>query len=171
MKKLLVIMSVLLLSVAALTAQDRSVSRVLGTNYTMLEYQGVAADTLGISVDTLEYTLRVDKNVPVLHNIQVKTDTVSTIDGTVTAAVLLQGRIFSTDSWSNIDVTNAEKDVTEPLTVNFYSDLSAVIDTTAANTTPFYRQYRVLILFDNTTGLTAGEQVKLDWIYWKFYER
>lgn len=171
MKKLLVIMSVLLLSVAALTAQDRSVSRVLGTNYTMLEYQGVAADTLGISVDTLEYTLRVDKNRPVLHNIQVQTDTMATIDGTVTAAVLLQGRVFSTDSWSNIDVTNTGKDVTEPLTVNFYSDLSAVIDTTAANTTPFYRQYRVLILFDNTTGLTVGEQVKLDWIYWKFYER
>jgi hypothetical protein len=83
----------------------------------------------------------------------------------------LQGRIFSTDSWSNIDVTNTGKDVTKPLTVNFYSDLSAVIDTTAANTTPFYRQYRVLILFDNKTGLTAGEQVKLDWIYWKFYER
>jgi len=171
MKKLLVIMSVLLLSVAALTAQDRTVSRVLGTNYTMLEYQGVAADALGISVDTLEYTLRVDKNRPVLHNIQVKTSPVGTIDGVITASVFLQGRVFSTDSWSNIDVTKTAQNVTSELTVNFYSDLSAMLDTTAANTAPFYRQYRVLILFDNTTGLTAGEQVKLDWIYWKFYER
>jgi len=171
MKKLLVIMSVLLLSVAALTAQDRTVSRVLGTNYTMFEYQGVAGDSLGITVDTLEYTLRVDKNQPVLHNIQVKTSPVGTIDGTITASVFLQGRVFSTDNWSNIDVTNTAQDVTSELTVNFYSDLTEMLDTTAANTAPFYRQYRILVLFDNVTGLTAGEQVKLDWIYWNFYER
>jgi len=171
MRKLILILSGLLLSVGALTGQDRSVDRVITQGSTIYDYQGVAADTLGTASDTIEYSLFVNKNRPLLHNIQVKTDTVATIDGTVTIDVKLYGRVFSTDSWSEVDVTNTGEDGTAALTVDFYSDLSAVLDTTAANTTPFSRQYKVVIAVNDDTGLDAGEKIQLQHIYWKFYER
>lgn len=125
---------------------------------------------MGTEVDTLSYTVFANKNRPLLHNIQLHTDTVGTIDGTVTVDIELYGRVFPTDDWTSID-DHAGEDVTDPLTVDFYSDLSEVIDTMEANTSPFYRQYKVEITFNTTTGLDAGEQIKVQHFYWKFYER
>ncbi len=171
MRKLIVILSVLLLSAGALTGQDREVERVMKPGQTILDYQGTDADTLGVASDTLSYVTWTNKNRPLYHNLQVETAPVDAIDGTVTIDVKVYGRVFSADSWSEVDVTNTGLDGTGTVTVNVYSDEAAAVDTTAANTTPYYRQYKIEITLNDTTGLDAGEKIQLQYAYWKFYER
>jgi len=173
MKKLIFILIAMFIGVAVYS-QDRTVTRKLLPNQTLYDYTGQAGDTLGTTVDTIDFIFNVNKSRPVLHNIEVSTGSVSAIDGTVTYDVKLQGRTFTSDSWSDIDATNTGLDATNggaDSQIDFTTDLSEVIDTSASTTHPFYRQFRILVAFNTTTGLDAGEQLEVDYIYLKFYER
>jgi hypothetical protein len=169
MKKIILI---LLLGILAfsLKAQDRTVERTLRPDQTLYDYSGQDADTLGAVYDTLAFQFNANKNRPVLHNIEFNADP-NTIDGTYTVDVKLQGRTFSSDSWSDIDATNTGVDATSEVSIDFTTDLSEVIDTLATTNHPFYRQFRILVANNGTSGLDAGEQLSVDYIYVKFYER
>ncbi len=171
MKKIGLILIAMFIAVAAFS-QDRTVTRTLSPDQTVYGYEGQSADTLGTTVDTLAFVFNANKSNPVLHNIEVKTSDVDGIDGTVTYDVKLQGRIFTSDSWSDIDATNTGLDATSgAITTDFATDLSEVVDTLATTNHPFYRQFRVLIAWNTETGLDAGEQLQVDHIYLKFYVR
>lgn len=171
MKRILILIAFLGLVVGT-QAQDRTVTRTLGANYTLYDYSGQAADTIGISQTSMAFVLKLNKNAPVLHNIEVNTDPVASIDGTYTVDIKLQGKVFSSDSWSDIDATNTGVDATTASTIDFASDLASPIDTLATGSNaPFYRFFRVLIENNGTGGLDAGEQMKVDYVYWKMYER
>lgn len=154
-----------------LSAQDRTVTRTLQSGQTLYDYDGVAADTLGTTVDTMAFVFNANKSRPVLHNIEFASDVVAAIDGTYTIDVKLQGRTFTSDSWSYIDATNTGVDATSSVSIDFTTDLSGVLDTAATTTHPFYRQFRILVANNTVTGLDAGEQHKVSHIYVKFYER
>jgi len=171
MKKLIFILIAMFIGVAVYS-QDRTVTRKLLPNQTLYDYTGQAADTLGTTVDTIDFIFNVNKSRPVLHNIEVSTGSVSAIDGTVTYDVKLQGRTFTSDSWSDIDATNTGLDATNTaqsgdVNITFNSDLSAMIDTTAATAEPFYRYFRIII---DAADVSAGS-AKVNYVYWKFYER
>jgi len=173
MKKLILILLALFIGVSAFS-QDRTVTRTLSPDQTLYDYTGQAADTLGTTVDTIAFVFHANKSQPVLHNIEVSTGSVATIDGTVTYDVKLQGRTFSSDSWSDIDATNTGLDATNggsDSQIDFTTDLSEVVDTLASTNHPFYRSFRVLVALNTVTGLDAGEQIEVDYIYVKFYER
>jgi hypothetical protein len=169
--KRLIIFSILLIVSVGLFAQDRIVERTLSPDQTLYDYTGQDADTLGTTVDTMAFVFNVNKNRPVLHNIEFKSDVVSAIDGTYEIDVKLQGRTFTSDSWSDIDATNTGNDATGAITLDFTSDLSEVLDTSATTTHPYYRQFRLLVANNTVSGLDAGEQHKVEYIYVKFYER
>jgi hypothetical protein len=169
MKKLIFVMAALILAFSV-KAQDRTVTRTLAPGISLIEYSGHAADTLGTTQDTIAFVFQPNKTAPVVHNIEVNADP-NTIDGTYTVDVKLQGRIFSTDSWSDIDATNTGVDATSAITVDFNTDLSEVIDTLATTNHPFYNQFRILIANNTTSGLDAGEQLSVDYINAEFLER
>jgi hypothetical protein len=173
MKKLIFIFIALFIGVAAYS-QDRTVEYpVLTPERSIVDYTGVSADTLGTTVDSLAFDVKIEKHRPVLYGTEISISPVSAIDGTVTYDVKLQGKVWSTDSWSDISSSTAidpTNDTNADLT-EFNSDLSEVIDTSATTTTPFYRYFRLLVTFNTTTGLDPGEQIKVDYVYIKFYER
>ena len=168
--KRLIIFAILIFVSVGLFAQDRTVERTLSANQTLYDYSGQDADTLGTTVDTMAFVFNVNKNRPVLHNIEFKSDVVAAIDGTYTIDVKLQGRTFTSDSWSDIG-TNTGQDATSAITLDFTTDLSEVVDTLASTNHPFYRQFRILVANNTVSGLDAGEQHKIEYIYLKFYER
>jgi len=171
MKRLIFIFLALFIGVTVYS-QDRTVTRTLAFGKTLYDYTGQAGDTLGTTVDSIEVIFNTNKNRPILHNIEVKTSDVDGIDGTVTYDVKLQGRTFTSDSWSDIDATNTGLDATSgAIATDFTTDLSEVIDTLATTNHPFYRQFRLLIAWNTETGLDAGEQLQIDYIYVKIYER
>ncbi|MCF8218776.1 MAG: hypothetical protein K9J21_07315 [Bacteroidales bacterium] len=169
MKKLILIFSILILAFSV-KAQDRTISRTLTPDQTLYDYDGQAADTLGTTVDTLAFVFTSNKSNPVLHNIEFNADP-NTIDGTYTVDVKLQGRTFTSDSWSDIDATNTGVDATSEVSIDFTTDLTEIIDTLATTSHPFYRQFRILVANNTVTGLDAGEQLTVDYVYVKFYIR
>ncbi len=155
-------------------SQDRTVSRTLSPDQTLYDYTGQDADRLSTTVDTVDFIFTINKSRPVLHNIEVSTGSVSTIDGSVTYDVKLQGRTFTSDSWTDIDATNTGLDATNggsDSQIDFTTDLSSVLDTSATTTHPFYRQFRILVALNTSTGLDADEEIEVDYIYLKVYER
>ncbi len=169
MRKLILILFLGILAFSV-KAQDRTVTRTLTPDQTLYDYEGQAADTLGTVNDTLAFQFNANKSRPVLHNIEFNADP-NTIDGTYEVDVKLQGRTFSSDSWSDIDATNTGVDATSEVSIDFTTDLSEVIDTLATTNHPFYRQFRILVANNTVSGLDAGEQLSVDYIYVKFYER
>jgi len=173
MKKLILIIALLAVGISVYS-QDRTVNLTFGPEQTLYDYDGRDADTLGTTVDTIEVIFNLNKSRPLLHNMEVSTGSVSTIDGTVTYDVKLQGRTFTSDSWSDIDATNTGLDATNggaDSQIDFTTDLSEVVDTLASTNHLFYRQFRVLVALNTTTGLDPGEQIEIDYIYLKIYER
>ncbi len=173
MKKIGLILIAMFIGVTAFS-QDRTVSRTLSPDQTLYDYTGQDADRLSTTVDTVDFIFTINKSRPVLHNIEVSTGSVSTIDGSVTYDVKLQGRTFTSDSWTDIDATNTGLDATNggsDSQIDFTTDLSSVLDTSASTTHPFYRQFRILVALNTTSGLDAGEQIEVDYIYLKVYER
>jgi len=173
MKKIGLILIALFVS-GAVFSQDRTVTRTLQPDQTLYDYTGQAADTIGTTVSSMGFVFNANKSAPVLHNIEVSTGSVEAISGTVTYDVKLQGRTFTSDSWSDIDATNTGLDATNggsDSQIDFTTDLTESIDTLASTNHPFYRQYRILIEWNDTTDLAGGDQIEVDYIYVKFYER
>jgi hypothetical protein len=163
MKNIIGLILIMLVASAA-TAQDRTVSRTLATEQTLYDYTGQAADTVGLSTtDTLYFDMVVNKNHPVLYNIQIDLEDAETLTGNYD--VKFYGKVFSTDSYTEIDVSNTA--LSGDVNLTFNSDLSALIDTTATTAAPFYRYFRIMV---DGAGITAG-QAKVNYVYWKFYER
>jgi hypothetical protein len=169
MKKIILILSILVLAFSV-EAQDRTVTRTLRSGFSLIEYDGQAGDTLGTVQDTIVFVFKPNTPYPVVHNIEFNADPDSGID-TYTVDVKLQGRIFSTDSWSDIDATNTGVDATSEITVDFNTDLSEVIDTLATTNHPFYNEFRILVANNTVSGLDAGEQLTVDYINAEFLRR
>jgi len=163
MKKLIFILIAMFIGVAVYS-QDRTVSRTLSSEQTLYDYTGTADDTLGVNdQDTVAYTMLVNKSRPVLYNIQIDLEDAEAITGDYD--VTLEGKVYSTDSWTEIDATNTAE--SGDVNITFNSDLSAMIDTTAATAEPFYRYFRIII---DAADVSAGS-AKVNYVYWKFYER
>jgi hypothetical protein len=169
MRKIILIL-VLAVLAFSVEAQDRTVTRTLRPGLSLIEYNGQSGDTLGTTQDTIAFVLKPNSPRPVVHNIEVNAYP-NTIDGTYTVDVKLQGRIFNTDSWSDIDATNTGLDATSAITVDFNTDLSDVIDTLATTNHPFYNEFRILIANNTVSGLDAGEQLTVDYINAEFLRR
>ncbi len=163
MKKIVLIFIVMFIGVSAFS-QDRTVTRTLSTDQTVLDYTGTADDTIGVDdQDTLAFVVTANKSRPVLYNIQIDLEDAESVTGDYD--VTLEGKVFSTDIWTTIDDTNTAE--SGDVNLSFYSDLSAVIDTTSADSEPFYRYFRIVIDGADVSGGSA----KVNYVYWKFYER
>jgi hypothetical protein len=99
MKKIIIILITVVLSLS-LFAQDRTVTQEMkpSPNYTLLEYDGVANDTVSNNRDSLAVDLFLNKPYPVGYYIYLDIDTVSSSSTTIK----LQGRVFDEESWTDI---------------------------------------------------------------------
>lgn len=98
MKKIIFITLISLVAFVA-NAQDRSKSFSLGRDDIFFAYTGVAADTCGVTQDTLEYKWFINKEYDLLYDVNVK---LTEVRGRGVCTVSLQGRKFETDDWTNI---------------------------------------------------------------------
>lgn len=161
MKKLILILIALFIGVSAFS-QDRTVTRKLDVDQTLLDYDGNDDDVIEAD-DTVAYEVEVNKTRPVLYNIQIDLEDEESVSGDYDVA--LEGKVFSTDSWSTIDDSNTAE--SGDVNLSFYSDESDEIDVTSADSEPFYRHFRIVI---DGADISDGS-AKVNYIYWKFYER
>lgn len=141
MKKLLSIFPVLVVMVLVFAstitqAQDKSYSFKLNkslniyNNYAPVSHFNFTEDDSIDAVDSLySIVLTLNQTYPIKYNIRHKLDSVS---GTPTTTVYLQGRVFTSDSWSaisNVYWAGTSSDTTITFTEN--------------STAKFYRQLRI----------------------------
>ena len=103
-------------------------------------YAGVAADTVGLTQDTVEVKWFVNKPKDLLYNWQTK---VTETRGRGLVTISLQGRVFSTDAWTNITSIIYSGGGTDT-TVNFTQH-------TIASVVP-YNHFRLYYTKANTLG-------------------
>ncbi len=103
-------------------------------------YAGVAGDTCGTTQDTMEYKWFVNKERALLYDWNVK---VTEKRGRGLLTISLQGRNFSTESWTNITSTTYYGGGTDT-TVKFSQQTTA--------SAVFYNHFRVYLTKANTLG-------------------
>ena len=156
---------------AAIFAQDRTArtadSHVLRASRTFYEYTGVAADTVGAGMDSLSFNIQINKNTPVNFNARVE---VARKGEASTYSIDLEGKRFANDSWSKIvelAAQTASVTIAEPSTSLVDSVNQVTINSGASDN--FYRYFQILIR--NNETVAATDNLKVDAILWKFYER
>ena len=174
MKKLILILIALFIGVSAFS-QDRTVTRTLSPDQTLYDYDGVSQDTIGSGNTSIEWIFNSNKPTSINYVFKVQFELDDDIGGTYQKDVVLQGRHFSSDSWSDLEEKQNQDftgSATDNVTLDYYDTTISDADSLSTDNSPFYRQYRVLIRDGGTvSGLDAGETVSLDYIYVKFYER
>lgn len=178
-------------------AQDRTVTRTLSSGQTLYDYTGVSADTISPNQDTVAYVFNVNKTGPVAYSFETKISQNGLGDDeTYTVDIKLFGKVFSTDSWTNVDVTNTGVDVTGGATTDitnatdqyreFKTDTTAytvsVKDSSESDTRFYlhnisyksgfhYRYFKVQIAQNSTGSLEASDYAKVDHVYLKLWLR
>lgn len=165
MRKIILILIASFLAFS-LKAQDREVDLTpLQLDQSYKEYEGVAADTAGVSQSEVVFDLQVKSHVPVLHNIRV--NITATDNGSGTFDVDLLGKTHPDESWTVID-NSTHTSLSGDQDLNFYSDLSSAIDTQKTDNNVFYRYFRVKI---DGASLQSDDTYTLDTLRFKFYRR
>ena len=163
MKKLMLILLGIIFIGANLLAQvtARTVDQhVLSARKTFYTYTGVAADTVGTDKDTLYFELQVNKTVAVNVNARIEVTRTGTTD---TYDMDLEAKVFENDSW-----TKLLEYATQSASKSIY-DTCGVVQAGLGTPTNFYRYFRVFIGSDG--DVLAGDNLTIDYIIWKVYER
>ena len=153
-------------SLAQVTARTVD-QHVLPAKRTFYEYTGVAADTCGTEKDSLYFEIEINKSTPVNFNVRVE---VSRTGTTAVYDIDLEGKRFENDSWSKIvelATQSASVTIAEPSTSLVDSINQVTINSGASDN--FYRYFRILV--NNDGSCEAADQLLVDAIIWKFYER
>ena len=153
-------------SLAQVTARTAD-SHVLSAKRTFYEYTGVAADTVGAGMDSLSFNIEINKSGPVNFNVRVE---VTPKGSSEDYEIDLEGKVFENDSWVKIvELTSQTASVTiaEPSTSLVDSVNQVTINSGASDN--FYRYFQVIIQNDGTCAAT--DNLAVDAIIWKFYER
>ena len=148
MKNLLIILS-LLLSMFLISASAQAQDKVLQKGTSFETYTGVDADTLSAD-ETWSYSVLSYSDYGKFHNVKVNLDSIS---GTPTCDIKLQGKVFSDDSWTDIE-TVSWAGTTSDTTFTF----------SEASTAKYYRYYKVLIDTDATE-----QSLSIGYIYFKLW--
>ncbi len=174
MKKLILILIALFIGVSAFS-QDRTVTRTLGPEQTVYDYDGTSEDTIGTGNTEVAWQFNANKNTSLYYNAEVQFELDDDIGGTYQKDVVLEGRIFSTDSWTTLE-EKADQDFTgsagDAVTLDYNATTWDDSGGYSTDSLSFFRQYRLRIRDGSTvSGIDAGENVSLDYLYIKFYER
>ena len=119
MKKIIFLL-IALISFTAIQAQ------IMKSDVYVWEYNGVAADTISATKTTVQKPIQLNKVDGVYYNAKVTLDSIS---GTVQTSVILQGKIFSDDTYTPID------------TVVFYGTQADTAIVFTQNTNKVYYRY------------------------------
>lgn len=104
MKKLIFLLSFIMvgfIATAQTTAVTKSLFKIPTTAY-IYQYVGTASDSLGAVRDSILFPLYVESFNPTWYDFKVR---IHEVVSPCNVAVQLQGRKFSTDSWSTITTT------------------------------------------------------------------
>ena len=168
MKKLIIFLGLILISATVFAQTARTAdSHVLRASRTFYEYTGVAADTVGVDMDSLSFEIQINKNTPVNFNARVEVARKGEVS---TYFIDLEGKRFANDSWSKIvelAAQTASVTIAEPSTSLVDSVNQVTINSGASDN--FYRYFQILIR--NNETVAATDNLKVDAILWKFYER
>lgn len=146
MKKFIILIGIMLLSVAAFSQSLTRSVVTLGENSTYYKYTGLAADTMTAKQDTLRYQFFVNKDYPVLFYVNAFLNKRVGKDTTVTCHVY--GKVFANQAWTLISAataTSAVVDVNTPLVSSLLTEPS----------------YTGTILFDTTKNALKGGEYNL----------
>lgn len=98
MKKLFIILMAFV--AIAVNAQNLQCYSTAGGNGFFPYYYGVAQDTIGVTQDTVAVDFDIIKPMDLFYDVQVK---LTEVRGRGYLKTSLQGRIFNTDDWTNIE--------------------------------------------------------------------
>ena len=168
MKKLIIFLGLILISATVFAQTARTAdSHVLRASRTFYEYTGVAADTVGAGMDSLSFNIQINKNTPVNFNVRVE---VTPKGSSEDYKIDLEGKVFENDSWVKIvELTAQTTSVTIAEPSVSLSDTSGVASVLTGAADNFYRYFQILIRNDGTCAAT--DNLAVDAILWKFYER
>lgn len=165
MKKFLLYI-VLMLSVTVLYGQDRTVSKTFSakpgnSNYTFFgsltngDIARSTADTLGsVSQDSVDFVLTLNKEFPVQYYHSFTLDSTS---GTPAVSIILYGRVFETETWTQIATDSYDGGGGTSMTATFSSiaNQSYAISFTGVDTTATTLVFDTTA-YNNTVGPTRG---------------
>ena len=142
----------LLIMLISLVSFSQDKQKSLNINQYYYEYSLGASDTVSNN-DTLWYAqLFLNKTEPIKYDIQVKVDSLS---GTPTTDISLQGKVFESDSWTNIT------------TVSWAGTTSDTTFTYTENSTAKY--YRYLRVYNDAN--TTAQKYKINYIKCKIWDK
>jgi hypothetical protein len=172
MKRLVLFISVLFALVASANAQDVDWTKsfTMQSGQTYYEYTGLDGDTLGLSYDSAYIYVYPNKNVPLKYDFAIQTDTTKSAGGTYTIDIDLDGRMFDSDSWTELEANSAVDIDGGQVVTNFgnTSDTAWVYDP-SPDAENFYRQFRFRIIENGAAA--AGDRIKFEKLYFKFFEQ
>lgn len=142
MKKFKIVFA-LLIGLLAFNMQYSTAQVTLPADQYLFDYTGVATDTVGTGTTTWSKEIIVNKPQMLYYNNQLK---VTKVSGSPRATIKLQGKLFSTDAYTDI-TTTSYYGTTADTTINY----------TQVTTKQAYRYYRQLIT------ATAGK-TKVTWL-------
>lgn len=146
MKKFIILISFMLLSVAVFSQSLTRSLITLPENTTYYKYTGATADTMTATQDTLRYQFFVNKDYPVLFYVNAFLNKRVGKDTTVTCHVY--GKVFSGQAWTLISAATAT---------------SAVVNTNTPLVSSLLTEpsYTGTILFDTTKNALKGGEYNL----------
>lgn len=148
MKKLLTILLLSGLFLAVTFAQNETFDASLGYDYTYNLYTGTAGDTIGSGDSTWTYTIEKLTDTKIFAYARLELDSTGGTGAPVT--VLLQNKVFNSETFSNIDT----------VTWTVGTDTTIIFETT---TSDIADKWRILM-----TGSTDGFRAKVPRLDMKF---
>jgi len=171
MKRLILFLGLILLSVATMFAQTTArtaVQRTLKKGVTYYKYTGVTADSITNYQDTLFFEILSNKNTPVTCNARIEF-TVGESEAE-DYEIRLQGKVFENDTWTSLVDSTAQT-----ASLSLYEPETSMVDSTGVpNAMPgsgdnFYRYFRMVLANDG--DFTATDTCNVDYVIFKLYER
>jgi choline dehydrogenase-like flavoprotein len=125
-------MKKLILFLMIFVAVSVSAQKQLDPNIYVLEYTGVATDTVGVGVTTWNYPVSVNKTDGLFYNMQVK---VQDVTAGSAGTVKLQGKYWANDTYSDITTVTWTGVGSTDSIINYLSNTNKA----------YYRFYNVLV--------------------------
>jgi len=125
-------MKKIILLLMLLVAVSVSAQKQLDPNIYVLEYTGVATDTIGVGVTTWNYPVSINKTDGLFYDMEVK---VADVTSGSAGTVKLQGKYWSSDAYTDITT----------VTWTGVGSTDSIIDYLSHTNKTYYRFYNVLV--------------------------
>lgn len=181
MKKLIFLLSFLLIAVASFSQSRTLTTRTITSDDTYVKYTGVTADTITTAQDTLRIPFFCARNYPMSYVINTTFAPRAGADTLV--KINVYGKVFEDDSWTLIQTANTaaitasvivKTTFVEPILATAWDSVGTLGTFVGTITNPFttakaYRYWMVeYIIFGNDS---VGTGVKVTKCEWKWYQR